>query len=245
MVPRILPILLLTIIGSYCQAAETWETEYDRLLGRYVTEQGVRYEAWHRSTEDRRKLENIAQAIAQTRPGNASKSTKLAFYLNAYNALILHEILRDYPTAGPGGSGFIGRNLFFRHRKIRVAGQVTTFHKLENDVIRREFSEPRIHFALNCASRSCPPLHTRAFTGDSLETTLEALTRSFITSNPRALRRISDGGIEISKIFDWYADDFAPFGGVRAFMNRYLEPSLSSDETIRHQDYDWSLNQVP
>ena len=222
---------------------ESWVSEYDSLLQRYVTVKGVDYQTWHQSKMDRAALSSVIRGISRQNPNALSSDDKLAFYLNAYNAWILHRILESYPTKGPGGGGFIGRTRFFRSKSLNVAKQTTSFHLLENEIIRPQFSEPRIHFALNCASKSCPPLHNRAFRGETLSKTLEKLTRRFINDNPLGIRSTDRKEIQISKIFDWYEADFGGTEGVLEFINRYRERPFPQKTKIRYQEYQWTLNQ--
>ncbi len=237
--------LLLALVACIGLRAEDWTATYDRLLQTYVTPKGVRYQAWHAHAADRKALTQVTEAIGQARIAGQPKPAQLAFYLNAYNAWILKKILDAYPTKGPGGGGFIGRTRFFRSKSIRVAGKRTSFHLLENDIIRPRFEEPRIHFALNCASASCPPLHSRAFAAESLDPTLDDLTRAFINTNPLALRSTGPKTIAVSEIFKWYVDDFTTKGTLRDYLNQYRNTPIPTGIKIRYQDYRWTLNEAP
>ncbi len=225
-------------------AATPWKEQYDQLLRKYVTATGVRYREWHSNREDLETLETVVDAIGTADLTGLDETTRLAFYLDAYNAWILQRILEDYPTDGPGGGGAIGRTAFFRSKSIRVAGAKMSFDKLENGIIREQFDEPRIHFALNCASTSCPPLHGRAFSLVDLDQVLDGLTRNFINDNPLAVREDDRGRIAISKIFDWYQDDFLAKGTVLDFINSYRRKPFPKDTRVDHQDYLWTLNEA-
>ena len=219
-----------------------WVASYDTLLGKYRTASGVKYKAWHAADSDRRALANIVAAIGSESVSGKSEDEKLAFYLNAYNAWILHRILEDYPTSGPGGGGLLGRNKFFKSKGIKVAGKTTSFHALENEIIRKQFDEPRIHFALNCASASCPPLHSKAFRAATLDKTLDSLTKDFVNSNPEGVGSVKGGKVAVSKIFDWYGEDFKPAGGVLAYLNRYRTKKIPEGTRVTFQTYRWTLN---
>ena len=236
--------MLLSLLAQQAMLGEQWINTYDELLQQYVTPTGVEYQKWHRSDVDRQRLTQVIAQISEADIGTDSEEALLAFYLNAYNAWILHRILETYPTDGPGGGGFFGRNRFFRSNSIQVAGKKTSFHRLENDVIRPRFRDPRIHFALNCASRSCPPLHHRAFTSETLDATLSRLTEKFINDNPLAIRFSKPNEIAISEIFKWYADDFAVAGSIRDFLNTYREIPIPKHTKISYQDYQWTLNKA-
>jgi len=178
-------------------------------------------------------------AIAQENVDPLGEKDRLAFYVNAYNAWILREALAKYPTKSVKDLLFT----FFTGKRIKVAGQQTSFDKLEKETIRAKFGEARIHFALNCASRSCPPLQPEAFRGDRLDAQFEKITQAFVNSE-RGVRISPDGNVELSKIFDWYAADFAKSGGVLPFINQRRTTPLPDGAKIGYQAYDWSLNET-
>ncbi|MEM7384741.1 MAG: DUF547 domain-containing protein [Verrucomicrobiota bacterium] len=223
----------------------SWLASYNALLARYVSADGVDYKAWHGSKPDRKKLAEVTAAMSRENLAGKSKEDRLAFYLNAYNANILDQILKSYPTKGPGGGGLLGRNRFFKKKSLTVAGRKTSFHLLENEIIRPTFQEPRIHFALNCASASCPPLDLKAFEGRTLDTRLSALTRAFVENNPSGVRMKNGKEVMISKIFDWYADDFKSAGGPLPYINEYRTRKLPSHLKVSFQPYHWTLNEAP
>ena len=120
-----------------------------------------------------------------------------------------------------------------------------SFNHLEKDLIHG-LGEPQMHFALNCASASCPPLLNKAWTAANLNAELDKSTTAFLNGNKYGVD-VGDGGkaAAISKIFEWYAGDFGGAGsGVLAFINKYRKPSLPADVKISMQDYNWSLNAV-
>ncbi|MDF1811877.1 MAG: DUF547 domain-containing protein [Verrucomicrobiales bacterium] len=223
--------------------ADDWVEQYDELLGKYVTSTGVKYRAWHGNSADREALSRVVSSIGNEKLSGKSESEKLAFYLNAYNAWILQRILDTYPTAGPGGGGLIGRGRFFKANNLKVAGNKTSFTALENDVIRTEFNEPRIHFALNCASESCPPLAGSAFRGATLDSVLTTLASNFINRNPKGVA-FSGGEARISKIFDWYDSDFQAEGGVLSYINKHRNLKIPNGAKVSFQTYNWSLNEA-
>ncbi len=234
---KLLPLALA--IFTTISTAFAWESSYDSLLQKYVKGSGVNYASWHKNTADRKAISEITGAIASASLSGKSKDEKLAFYLNAYNANILDKILAEYPTDGPGGGGFFGRNKFFKSINFSVAGKTTNFSALENEIIRPTFNEPRIHFALNCASDSCPPLHGKAFNAATLDATLTQLTKNFVNNDPDGVK-IKGSTAYISKIFNWYADDFKTAGGAASYINQYRTTKLP--KKIKFQDYKWTLN---
>ena len=231
--------LLLTFALVSVSRAQSRTEDYNRLLAKYVTPNGVKYAAWHENSQDRATLEKVVGAIAQEKP-TGTKDEKLAFYVNAYNANILNGVLEKYPVESIRDiAPLFG---FFTQNRITVSGEKMSFNHLEKDIIHG-FGEPRMHFVLNCASASCPPLLTKAFTADNLKEEMDSAASSFLNKNKRGIETSDDGKkAEVSKIFDWYSGDFQASGGVLAFINKYRKPPLPGDAKISFQSYDWSLN---
>jgi hypothetical protein len=234
------PLLISLVVASACCQAQSWTEDYNRLLGKYVTPSGVKYAAWKANAEDVAALGKVTAAIAKSGPGG-DRNAKLTYYINAYNANILAGVLEKYPLKSIRDiAPLFG---FFTKSSITVNGEKMSFNHLEKDIVR-PMKEPRVHFALNCASASCPPLRPKAYTAAKLDSELDQVTAPFVNSNPKGVR-VSDGGkkADISMIFDWYKEDFQPAGGPVAFINKYRPKSpLAADAKISYQEYDWSLN---
>ena len=221
------------------RAADTFTDSYDRLLKKYVTSSGVKYAAWKGNAADMKELQSVVDGIAAANTGSMGRGEQLAFYINAYNAWILHEALDKYPTKSVKDTFFT----FFTSKRIKVAGEQTSFNALEKETIRSKFGEPRVHFALNCASQSCPPLSTDAFRASNVESQFEKLARNFVNSPKGVSYQEGAKTAELSKIFDWYKDDFKE-GGPLPFINKRRSKSLPNDVKISYQDYNWSLNEA-
>lgn len=208
-------------------------TRWDALLKAHVSEKGVDYAGLGKKFQE---LEDIVGLV-----GKATGAQPLSFYLNAYNALVLSSVVE---LARP--PSVLEVKGFFDARKHVVGGKSLTLNDLENQ-IRERFKDPRIHFALNCASKSCPPLQARAFDEKTLNADLDALTQRFI-DGPGVLPD-GDGAVKVSKVFEWYAKDFLAQGGsVEGYLRKWVrEPSRKkalegAKVTVRFQDYNWSLN---
>ncbi len=228
---------------SRAPTSEVLDTSgWSRLLAAYVTEDGgFRYAALQGTASDRETLDQFVEAVGAASPDAWTRDEKLAFYINAYNALTVSAVIERWPLASvmdvPG---------FFDGIEHQVAGSARTLNGLEGDVIRsEEFAEPRIHFAVNCASTSCPPLSGEAFTAQNLESQLQALTDAFVRGTTRvdARRR----RVNASKLFEWYAADFGGEPGVRTFLASHLDEEASQTVSaprtqIRYDDYDWATN---
>ena len=241
-----LPLRVCSLAVVFCvvtaapSQAQNWTETYNRLLSKYVTSGGVKYAEWKSNAGDLQAIQTVVDGIAKENVAAMEKKQQLAFYVNAYNAWILHEALEKYPTKSVKDALFT----FFTGRRITVAGQQTSFNALEKDTIRSKFNDPRIHFALNCASRSCPPLSRQAFTGGNLDGQFETLAKGYVNSDKGVRFNAAGKSAELSKIFDWYKDDFKGEGGVVAFINKRRSSPIPADAKISYQDYDWSLNEA-
>ena len=239
--PRFLLSCFLSLAAATSTFAEgNWVESYNRLLGKYVTGSGVKYAEWKANAGDMQAIQGVVDGIAKENVSAMSKQQQIAFYVNAYNAWILHEALGKYPTKSVKDALFT----FFTGKRITVAGQQMSFNALEKDTIRSKFNDPRVHFALNCASRSCPPLNRTAFSGDKLDGQFETLAKSYENSERGVRFDAATKSADLSKIFDWYKDDFKAEGGVIAFINKRRSSTLPADAKINYQDYDWNLNEA-
>lgn len=173
----------------------------------------------------------------------ATGSAQLAFYINAYNALAMQGILN-----GRSPSGWWGRRKFFGQRAYRVLGETISLQTLEHERLV-QFDEPRIHFAIVCASLSCPRLSSRAYRPATIDEQLHAAATGFI-NDPTRNRFDPDRRIAfLSKIFSWYEQDFIAAGGtLQRYLARFaadarVQDMLRRDEfDVRFVDYDWALN---
>lgn len=168
---------------------------------------------------------------------------RMALYLNAYNALAIKGIL-------DGGSpdSLRGRRKFFRKQKYELLGEETTLEALEHERII-PLGDARVHFAIVCASMSCPRLSSRAYQARKINVQLHDAARRFINDPTRNRFDLERRIAFISKIFDWYADDFVKSGGsAQRYLARFVEDAevqeaLRRDEfELRYIEYDWSLN---
>lgn len=236
---RVLFAAAFCVVCAATSQAQNWTETYSRLLGKYVSAGGVKYAAWKSNAADLQALQTVVDGIAKENVSAMGKQQQLAFYCNAYNAWILHEALGKYPTKSVKDTLFT----FFTSKRITVGGQQTSFKAFEDNVIRK-MGEPRIHFALNCASRSCPPLGRQAFTAGNLDGQFETLAKGYVNSDKGVRYNAANKTAELSKIFDWYKDDFKGEGGALAFINKRRSTPIPNDAKISYQDYDWALNEA-
>ncbi|MCB0396887.1 MAG: DUF547 domain-containing protein [Flavobacteriales bacterium] len=212
---------------------------WDALLKKYVSAEGkVNYQAWLPHIDP---LKDYLRYIAENPPTSTwSDDEQKAYWINAYNAFTVKLILDNYPVKSINNIGTTSSkpwDIMF----IEIGGQKYSLNMIEHEKLRKAFHDPRIHFALNCASKSCPPLLNAAYTANQLHAQLEEQTRAFI--NDKTQNLIGTDKATISKIFNWYAEDFASSGGVVSFINKYTDGGLKEGATITYQDYNWSLNE--
>lgn len=171
--------LLIAPLSAY--AADVDNTLYATLLSRHVTDGAVDYQAFQR---DEAVLDQYLDVLAGVDPQSLSKDEQFAFYANAYNAWTIKLILSGYPdirSIKDLGSLFSSP---WKKKIARVDGQLMTLDQIEHGILRKQFKDARVHFAVNCASKSCPPLQGEPFTGSRLNDQLNRLAREFI-NNPR------------------------------------------------------------
>lgn len=188
-------------------------------------------------------LQALVKDIGKADLSKASKSERLAFYINAYNAHVLLAVLDAGLVKGgkPTGKGVLDVPGFFDKKTHTTAKKTTTLNQLEEKFIRSE-GDPRIHFAVNCASVDCPPLAPVAYTGRKLESALEAQTRAYLT-RPGAVRfNDAKKTMEVVKLFEWYAKDWGGEAGVRKFLRRYVDDKRVETYKLTYREYDWRLN---
>lgn len=204
---------------------------WNALLQTFVTNEGlVDYEGIKRNVS---RLDEYLDML-ENNPVQPdwSNNEKLAYWINAYNAYTVKMIVKNYPV---GSIRDLHGGETWDVKWIELGGEKLSLNNIEHDIIRKEFDEPRIHFAVVCAALSCPPLANEAFTASNLKSLLEKRTTSFI-NNPK-FNKTGEG--KISEIFNWYGKDF---GDVRAYVNKYAKQDLPSGKDISFLDYDWGLN---
>jgi hypothetical protein len=170
----------------------------------------------------------------------SSREEKLAFYINSYNILALKMVVDHWPLESIKDVGSLFRPVWGKTAGI-VGDNKVSLDDIENNVIR-PMGDSRIHFAIVCASVSCPDLRTEPYTAEKLNSQLDNQARIFLHNNKKGLW-VGKKAIHISKIFDWFEKDFAKAGGVETFIRRYRPnlPEIAIDTDI---DYDWSVNAI-
>ncbi|GAA5222365.1 DUF547 domain-containing protein [Membranihabitans marinus] len=216
---------------------------WEELLQSHVDDEGwVDYAGFQK---DSAKLNKYTNLLSQNHPNdkNWSREEQLAYWINAYNAFTIQLVARHYPVASikdiKPGIGFV--NSVWDIKFIHIEERVYDLNNIEHGIIRQQFDEPRIHFAVNCASYSCPSLSNHAFTADQLDQQLTAAAVSFI--NDKKKNSLSPDQVTISSIFKWFSGDFTKKQTIIDFLNKYSQVEINKDADIDYQDYDWSINE--
>ena len=207
---------------------------FNELLKNNVSAAGnVDYKKFHL---DRTVLRMYIFALGKKMPTNAwSKEDKLAYWMNAYNAMTIDLILRNQPIAS-----IKDIKDPWKQRLWKLGDKWYNLDEIEHKILRK-MDDPRIHFGINCASFSCPPLLNEAFTSKNVDTQLDALARQFVNDTSR--NTITPDRVTVSKIFNWFSKDFKQEGSLIDYLNKYAETPINSNAKVRYMDYNWELNE--
>jgi hypothetical protein len=231
---------------------------FDALLSRYVApgDDGivrVRYAAWTRSGADRKALDAFLAAQAERGPSGMSAPAAFAFWANLYNALTLKVVLEAYPVGSIKDIKSTGTGLDlkafsgpWRTKLVTIEGTPMSLDDIEHGTMRPTFRDPRVHYAVNCASIGCPNLIGRAWRASTLDGDLDAAAAAYV-NHPRGARIGKDGSLRVSSLYKWYREDFGGNdAGVIAHLRTYatggLAEGLAGASRIAGTSYDWDLN---
>ena len=195
----------------------------------------------YQTLKENGKLEAAYQQLSSFPVKNLnSKKEKLAFYINAYNILALKTVIDHWPLDSIKDVGSLLSPVWGKPAGS-IDGKTVSLDDIENKILR-PMGEPRIHFAIVCASVSCPDLRDTPYTASKLNAQLDEQVQKFLGNADKGLR-VGNESIQISRIFDWFGKDFKPAGGVEAFIRRYRSdlPELPLKEDI---NYDWNVNGI-
>lgn len=211
---------------------------FTELLQKYVTEEGlVDYQGF---ASDSLIFDSYLKLLSMNSPAdNWSSDERMAYWINAYNALTVKLILDHYPLESIKEIGKGVLNSPWDKKFFKIHGIDFDLGTIEHEILRKRFDDPRIHFAINCASFSCPRLRTEAYVADRLEEQLEDQTVYFLQNKDKNL--IDAKQSKISSIFNWFGSDFKKHRSVKDFIKQY-HPEFNSDLDIEYLEYNWQLN---
>ena len=229
----LLSFALLPKNSAVTEAAEVSHKLFNKLLQENVTVQGV---VNYQGFKNNASFEEYLKLVSAAKPNNSnwSKNEKLAYWINAYNAFTIKLINDNWPVKSikdindPWGQKF-----------FKINGVAHSLNTVEHEVLRK-MGEPKIHFAIVCASYSCPKLLNEAYASDKLPNQLTNQTKEFLADVKR--NKITEGKAEISEIFNWFKSDFTAKGTLVDFINQYSKVKLKPKASITHLPYNWSLN---
>lgn len=226
-------------------AAAFDHSAFDRLLKKHVNEKGlVNYKGFR---ADAKAFDQYLAQLSSTPPAASwSKPEQMAYWINAYNAYTIRLILNHYPVKSIKDIGSRIKIPFvttpWAAEFFSIGGQKMSLDNIEHSILRKKYDDPRIHFALVCASISCPRLRNEAYTAAKLDSQLDDQGRDFL-NNPTK-NNISKTSAQLSRYFDWYKGDWNESGqSVVKWVNRYANTKMSPDAKITFLDYNWNLNE--
>ncbi|MBN1932956.1 MAG: DUF547 domain-containing protein [Desulfobacterales bacterium] len=241
-----LPLCLLFEFSGFTDIGRTVESVdnslYAELLNKYVKDEGVDYAGFKR---EETVLDQYLEILEKTDTQNLTRDGQFAFYVNAYNAWTIKSVLSAYP----GIKSIKELRTFLKSpwkKKIcRLDGDTISLDTIEHDILRKRFKDPRVHFAINCASKSCPPLLSEPYAEDTLDQQLDDAAQAFINNIHN--NYLEGDTLYVSMIFKWFSEDFND--DIIGLFLRYATGNLhtkleieNSKIKIKYLDFDWSLN---
>lgn len=218
---------------------------WDELLAAHVNEKGlVDYKGF---IQDSAKLNRFLEELSTHAPNPKtwSKEERLAFWINAYNAFTIKLILKHYPVESIKDIGpeiqITRINTPWQIEFFSIGGTQMNLDNIEHGIIREKFNDPRIHFALVCAARSCPSLRNEAYTASELDEQLNDQGRKFLANAFK--NKISPDKLQLSMYFKWYKGDFTQDQSLISFLNQFAPVKINPDASISYIDYNWELNE--
>jgi hypothetical protein len=230
------------MISTTMPAVAGGNETYAALLAAHVNNGQVDYAGFK---SDEKRLDGYLQGLSAVDPSALNRADQMAFYINAYNAWTIKLILSGYP--GIDSIKDLG-SLFkspWKKKFVNLNGETVSLDFIEHDILRPTFKDPRIHFAVNCASKSCPPLLAEPYTGEKLDRQLDDMTTAFI--NDGRSNYMDGDTLYVSRIFKWFSEDFSD--DIPGFIRSYAKGDLATQLEkvgdrlkVKYLDYDWSLN---
>lgn len=224
---------LLLSIHSFSQTS-VW----NNLLQKHVDEHGwVDYTSFEK---DKEQLNLYLTYLNNTKPDNSWSVNKTkAYWINAYNAYTVKTILEHAPVKSILDIKENDKNAW-EISFAKVGGKTYTLNHIEHEILRKEYDDPRVHVGVNCASISCPPLPNVAFTEKNIDALLTQGMKNFINQGDR--NTITAKKLKLSKIFNWFQEDFTQQSDLITFINQYSDITINKDAKIVYKEYNWNLN---
>jgi hypothetical protein len=247
----VLASFVVTLFIYQCAAIKDYDSDskpishdiWNELLQKNIKENGrTDYKGF---IADSVKLYQYLELLNNNHPNkeNWTKEERLAYWINAYNAYTVQLIVENYPMKSikdiKNGIPFI--NSVWDLKFIKIEGKTYDLNNVEHNILRKKFDEPRLHFAINCASVSCPNLRNEAYYPEKIDQQLDEQARLFL--NDSSKNKITESEVELSKIFSWFGKDFKKNGTLIEYINPYTDIEISPDTKKSFLEYDWNLNE--
>ncbi len=245
--------LFIVLCSTQLMAFDHNHTKFNQVLQKYVKAGPIstlfQYRKLKEDNQNFIVYLNELEAVSKEEFKKFTNDQKLAFWINAYNAYTIKLIIDNYPVETikdikPNGF-FSAFSSPWKIKFIKLMGRELTLDNIEHDIIRKDFSEPRIHFAVNCASMGCPSLRNEAFVASKLEAQLEDSALKFVSNTKKNRVDSKKKTVYLSKIFKWYGADFdKKHGGyIKYFAKTHpIKPNLKNYD-VKWTDYGWNLNE--
>jgi hypothetical protein len=235
---------LMIVSASQTQARDVVDHSlFSDLLQSYVKDGLVNYQEMK---SEEQKLDRYLALLDSTNPDNLGREEQFAFYMNAYNAYTIKLILENYPVKSIKDTGKLLKSPW-KIDFVKIGGQTMTLDDVEHNILRPRFKDARVHFAINCAAKDCPPLYPEAFEGSKVDEQLERNARAFL-NNPE--KNYLDGEtLYVTRLFKWFGGDFNddPLGYILQFAEGDFKAQLEAKKDkikVKFLDYDWALNGI-
>ena len=240
-------IMLLIGHHGYAPAAEFDHSIFDQVLRTYVNDQG---RVDYNGIAGYLPFEAYMESLKTAQTDSMSSDGQLAFWINAYNAVTIDKVIKWKPKKSVRETfvpGVWTGTKFFTTREYTVAGRQLSQDDIEHEILRKQLKEPRIHFAIICASSGCPPLPRWAYTQENVQAKLEEETRKYINSERGTRIDSAKNQLYLSKLFDWFAGDFEYASGsvldfIKPYLNESAQAFVEQNPKIKFLHYDWALN---
>ena len=208
----------------------------DAFFKKYVDNGTVRYTKIKNNVSE---IETLYKEVGEIKPDAIDDNSKKAFYINAYNVIVIYWVVKHYPLKSP-----LDDSGFFDKVKHKVSGEEMTLNSLEIKKLLTPYKDARVHFALACAAKSCPPLASFAYMPTTIDKQLTERASAAL-NNPDWLKVYAiDKKVELSKIFEWYKKDFTADGKTEIeWINQYRTEKIPTNFVVEFYEYNWALNE--
>ena len=234
---RIVLLFMLALFFHFSMASDLGKffKDSEDFLFKYVSGGQINYGLVKRNIKE---IQALYDQIGAANLSGKSDEVKQAFYINAYNLGVIYQVIKNYPI-----QSVMDKEGFFDKEKIRVAGEELTLNDLEKKKLLATYKDPRFHFVLVCAAKSCPPLFNHAYMPGKLNTMLNERTRAAL-NDPGFIRVSKERKtVRVSRIFEWYKNDFTAGGkSVVKYINQYRHQPIPEEFATSYYKYDWTLN---